>query len=244
MKYPTNFLNALLLSFLILILLSCNPVQQKPEWMISDKAKWPQILLTNHIDFKGRAIVNGASAFLVQTPTEEIICSAKHLMGEAMGVEPPVPIDSFDYLLNEWLFYPRISTKSTDTFQVTKLLNPELNNFDIVLFQFEPKSKTIQSLVPELSPVKQGDELIIIGCQYSSYDCDQNFYHATAIDYDENNMLWLLALDKFSVPGFSGAPVINEYGKVVGSIYGGEEDEEGNLFIVVEPLFNVKEHLE
>ena len=76
------------------------------DWVKKQQSEWPQIVLTNAVAFNNRIAggAYGASAFLVwKESTQEIfVCTAKHLLGEAMGISPSIPIDSFNVLLDKW----------------------------------------------------------------------------------------------------------------------------------------------
>src|SRR3954470_7083287 len=68
---------------------SATRAATRESWMADAPAKWPQFVLTNKATFSGHTALGGASAFLVRVPDGRVLAAtAKHLIGEAGGVEP------------------------------------------------------------------------------------------------------------------------------------------------------------
>ena len=74
-----------------------------------------QILLTNEYEVNGSQSY-GASSFLIKSKEDTLLCTAKHLLGEAMGISPEIKTDSFNSYDFKWLAYARNDTLSSDTF--------------------------------------------------------------------------------------------------------------------------------
>jgi len=70
-----------------------------------------QVLLTNSAQFTGHSELNGASSFLVKYHNKVYAITAKHLIGEAGGVEPEIKINELNKYFKRWKMFPRVSIK-------------------------------------------------------------------------------------------------------------------------------------
>ena len=212
--------------------------ETKEPWMKTDFSLWPQILLTNSYEFKHRTIGLGASSFLLRSEKDTFMCTAKHLLGSGMGVEPEVPADSVNVLLENWLIYPRSNEISSDTLKVVKLVSLTKSEKDIMLFEIEKEHHDIQPLKPNFKKLRLGELVQIIGCEYATEHCRQDMFKASIYSYEEGKIL-LQAIDNFVVAGFSGAPAVDKNGHVIGVLSGGGEYE-GVMILVLEPIGSIK----
>jgi len=193
-----------------------------------------QILLTNSAEFKEHTALYGASSFLVKYKNTNYALTAKHLIGENGGVEPELnPKEVNDFMIS-WDMFPRVPVNElTDTISIS---NEEVNrdNFDkdILILPLKKRESNILILEPCFDLPKQGDKLYVIGCPYSEPDCKQNIYEVKYDSYD-NKLSGLICImkNKLEIAGFSGAPLVNSDGNVVGVVTsGGEQD--GIFFII------------
>src|SRR5688572_33495557 len=77
-------------------------------WASRPHVDWPQLVLTNDATFSGHTALQGASAFLLQAPSgATLAATAKHLIREAAGVEPPLSAASLDGALRRRVLHPR-----------------------------------------------------------------------------------------------------------------------------------------
>lgn len=182
-----------------------------------------QILLTNHATFTNERELVGASAFLIEYMDKVYAVTAKHLIGEAGGVEPEVNQTHLDEELKKWQMFPRVTVISkTDTITANAQgLNFNDNTSDALLLNTVGFKSGIQPLKPDFTEVKEGDSLFIIGCPYSEPNCRQNIYKTIFVGRTESGFLVSTTDEEVELRGFSGAPVVNSSGYVVGIIYGG-----------------------
>ena len=233
--------------FLFILTFSCSSQNKETSthtlqhWKTNNYTDSVQILLTN--EYKIRDSYSfGASSFLIKTKKDTLLCTAKHLLGDAMGIIPEVKTDSFNSLLNYWKAFPRNNTISSDTVFGKTLLNKGINATDIILQKcaIEKHSK-IQVLQPRFSKIKKGERLDVIGCEYSDFDCHQKTF-SVIMDTYQSGQIWVKSKSKFDASGFSGAPVIDANGYVIGVISAGSEF--GNeLYLIIEPINKVKQYL-
>ncbi|MGH1384540.1 hypothetical protein [Kordia sp.] len=237
-----NLSTILLLAFL---LFSCNSKHKESEltnWKTENYIDSVQILLTNEYKFN-EAYSSGASSFLVKAKNDTFLCTAKHLIGDAMGIDPEIKTDAFNSSLIYWKAFPRGDKLSKDTIIGSKLVNEKISDVDIILQECKlEQSNNILALTPRFTRAKRGERFEIIGCEYIDFDCHQRSYSATMDSY-ESGLLILKSATNFSANGFSGAPVIDSKGLVIGVLSGGGEFE-GNLYVSIEPLSKVKKYLQ
>jgi hypothetical protein len=122
------------------------------------------------------------------------------------------------------------------------LITEQQNDIDIILLDCQlGKENAIIPLTPRFSkPIKE-ERFELIGCQYSDTECHQQNYFATMHSYVDGK-IFLKSAVKFDISGFSGAPVIDSDGYIIGLLSGGGEIE-GELYLVVEPISKVENYL-
>jgi hypothetical protein len=230
---------------LTLLLLSCNSknkTDKTTNWKTDNYIDSVQILLTNQYNLNESSSF-GASSFLVKAKNDTLLCTAKHLLGDAMGIIPEVKTDKFNSVLVSWKAFPRGDKLSKDTITGTKLVNEKIADVDIILQECKlGESNNIIALTPRFTRAKKGERFEIIGCEYTDFDCHQRSYYATMDSY-ESGLIALKSETKFEATGFSGAPVIDSKGLVIGVLSAGGEFE-GDLYLFIEPLTKVKTYLQ
>ena len=249
-KHMKRIVLALLTGTLIIGCISQNQRNENEEltqedkkeyWKVNNYIDSVQILLTNEYQLD-QSLGNGASSFLIKAKRDTLLCTAKHLLGEAMGINPEIKTDKFNSSLKYWKAYPRNGKISKDTISVTKLITEKQNDIDIILLDGQfGKENNIVALTPRFSKIREEEKLEIIGCEYTDWDCHQRKYVATMYS-DLDGQILLKSEDKFSPSGFSGAPVIDSNGLVAGLLSGGGEYE-GDLYLTIEPISKIATYL-
>ena len=225
-----------LLAFLlpIIVLISCTDSSKTYSDLknnastIEELVSKNQILLTNEASFKDHTALNGASAFLIEYKQGIYAVTARHLLGEAGGVEPELKPEDLATYLTSWKLFPRVgSALSTDTVIIKKSdFNYGSSTSDILLLEIEDQAVKQYALTPTFKLPKENDPLFIIGCPYSEADCKQNTYSVTYVDYDEDShSIVCLITEKVELAGFSGAPILDGNGHVVALLTGSVQNE-------------------
>ena len=160
-----------------------------------------------------------------------------------MGIIPEIKTNIFNSQFNYWKAFARQNKLSNDTINCTHLVTEKLNNIDIILLACTPGIKNdIVVLNPRFSKAKIGEEFQIISCEYSDSGCHQRQFNVTMHAY-ENGQLWIKSEHNFAPSGFSGAPLIDSNGLVLGIVSSGIEVD-GELYIIIEPLTKLKEYFD
>lgn len=232
------------LFLLVILTISCTSQEtatQPETWKTKNYINKVQILLTNSYEFE-QASGSGASSFLIKAKGDTLLCTAKHLLGEDMGIEPEIKTTDFNTFLKYWKAFPRHHKISKDTIIATELVTEEINEIDIILQKCKTGTKNnIIALSPRFTKAKTGETFEIIGCEYSDFKCHQSIFSATYDSY-EDGQLFVKSKTKFEPTGFSGAPVIDKNGFVIGILTGGGEYE-GDLYLAIEPLTKIERYL-
>jgi hypothetical protein len=191
-----------------------------PEpWITKPTSEWPQFVLTNQAEFTGHTPLHGASSFLVQGRGEQIhAATAKHLIGSAGGVEPPIPVDQLAVKLQHWRMFPRTNTGDFLEIAGPVAGTPATDEVDWLLLAVKRDSRSLPAtpLKPRQDGVRVGERVYLVGCPYRERDCSQNVYSGVVTKREYNDYFRYSVSPPVDLRGFSGAPILDEKGYVVG----------------------------
>ena len=215
------------------------PVQ---NWMAEPFARSPQVLLANGATFADGQHLDGASAFLVQVGPRQYALTANHLLGADGGLEPTKKRSQVNNELVSWKLFAR--QRATDTVRLDKLLNAEdADASDALAFSIQGKKSRYHALTPRYSAPAKGEEVYLIGCPYAEADCTQNRYPVRVEDTSETE--YLLAQDESpQLSGFSGCPVVDKQGRVLGLLSFTLSEPSGKKHTLITPIGVVKRYLQ
>jgi len=208
---------------LMVVSAACDDSAKKPEpWVSKNSTTWPQIVLTNEGTFRGHTSMDGASSFLIKANDGRIFAvTAKHLLGEDGGVEPRIVPSDFNNVLKSWRLSPR--TKPKSFIEVEKLVAfNESQHEDWLLFSVkQTKDLPAQPLRVREAAVEHDETVYLLGVPYKDTTSSQKVYKGRVTSY--NIPLPFFRFDfspSVDLSGFSGAPVIDEKGHLVGILTG------------------------
>lgn len=185
-----------------------------------------QVLLTNLASFTNDRTLEGASGFLIKHNGANFAVTARHLIGADGGVEPEIQIGDLEKSLIKWEMMPRVvsdAAKQTVKLDV-KNLDFSQSKSDIILLKIISKDFEIDPLSPNFDLPETGERLYLIGCPYSETKCRQNFYEVKYVEFDDSENVLIGEINSSeNLSGFSGAPLVNAKGEVVGVLVGGGE---------------------
>jgi hypothetical protein len=185
-----------------------------------------QILLTNHAQFTNARNLEGASGFLIKYNGTNVAVTARHLLGEAGGVQPEIKINELEKNLLKWEMSPRvISDAVKETIKLSsKGIDFSNSTTDIVVLKVISNIFDLGILTPKFDLPAVGENLFLIGCPYSESQCKQNSYQVKFVEFVEaSSYLACEIKSDVKLAGFSGAPLVNGKGEVVGMLSGGVE---------------------
>ena len=195
-------------------------------WMSENPEEWPQILLTHVVWQEYRkAMPDGAPSRLAYRYIEH--ASAFLLEGDQGGVCGVTASHLYQDIHDlahggekgNWWLSPRAESLLTVTVtRKTEAWSHEGERRDMLYLRLEVEGGVLpsQPLHRRKTPVRPGERAFLIGCPYAEEQCKQNAYPAQVIGYKERHLM-ILALDRvIDLTGFSGAPVIDTRGKLIG----------------------------
>jgi hypothetical protein len=194
--------------------------QPAADWARLPTDKWPQLVLTNDASFAGHSALHGASAFLVRMPDGEVLVgTAKHLIKEPGGVNPPVALTDLDQVLTHWKVFPRtMDDRGVEAKGVAERVNGEAQHDWLLLHLANASASNLPAtpLIPRAEPVKVGEKVFLIGVPYSDKTSAQNVYKGVVTARPKANYFTYDFDPPVRIPGFSGAPIVDANGLLVG----------------------------
>lgn len=222
------------ISFLSSAMIGCNQKTNEPDgdsrppvsWIGNDPSEWPQVLLSNYAEFEGHTTLQGASSFLVKNENGVVLAiTARHLLHEDGGVRPPVSVSRINDVLKVWALFPRDKPD-----QFVRLRGVTLSNLSYADAPFEEIDFVVLDLAEEPphqfeplrireSPIQVGEKVYLFGVPYDEPG-GQNVYSGTVTERKGTRFRYDIS-PSANIRGFSGAPIIDSKGFVVGLMANG-----------------------
>jgi hypothetical protein len=203
----------------------CFP-QAQNDWIRTPQDHWPQIALTNHVQFKNGdryidpSFTYAGNGFLIDTGDDTLAATAKHVLWVAKNTMTKTVQVNCD--LRYWIMKPKGDT--ADSVVIDRLINEDSTEFlegasstiterDWLLFTIRNTASGIQPLRARYSPLKPGEKTYVIGYSYSD----------SAVRIYEGKVLRKLGMDilveqftGYPQAGTSGSPVVDAEGFLIG----------------------------
>lgn len=189
-------------------------------WAAKPFQEWPQLLLTNEAHFEGHSSLYGASAFLIRNKRGTVLAAtALHLIGEAGGVEPEIASHDLDKVLQSWTLSIRNDDFSRRV-NASGSAPPGVEDpyLDWLLLKLMDQSDKLPAVPLEFrsTPVSVGEAVYLLGVPYTDGQSPQNLYRGTVTARGFRDRFRYSIDPPADIRGFSGAPILDEKGFVVG----------------------------
>jgi Trypsin-like peptidase domain len=189
------------------------------DWAKLPPDQWPQLVLTNEATFDGHSPLHGASSFLMKLPDGEVVVgTAKHLIKKPGGVDPPITLADLDHVLTRWRVFPRTKSElALEAKGIVESVAHESTN-DWLMLHLAKEVSTLPStpLVPRPEPVDVGETVYLIGVSYEDKEVAQNVYKGVVTGRPRKNYFTYEFDPPVRIAGFSGAPIVDTNGLLVG----------------------------
>ena len=216
--------------------------QIREPWILKPRDEWPQIALTNNIQYKNgdRYILPSFSyagtGFLINTGTDTLAVTAKHILLIARNKKTNAVSINNDLLL--WSM--KSKQNPGDSVIINKLINDDtaeviegtrssIMERDIIVMSIKKTSKNIQPLKLRYTSPKIGETVYMLACAYADASCTVN--EGTVIGKYGFDII--INMNQPPLPGASGSPVIDANGYLIGVFSSMTNDSKINKDVAV-----------
>lgn len=229
-NYNNQSLNYLLLFFLFIFLSSCSntevPVSKEP-WMEKPVSEWPELVMTNSVEFSDTTYNNIGNAFLIDTGSDTLAVTCKHIF-MLFRAETNNKIDLNDNF-RSWKIYPKGKVEKSLLLEnlINKNKDEETGEFntlksrDWIIFRLKKKSE-FTPLKIRTSPLREGEIVYSLGWSFKQQTkypslVKMQVYKNFGVYFYVNTLT-----QNVDHAGRSGSPVIDKNGYLIGIVSGAE----------------------
>ncbi len=235
-NFNIQYLNYFPLFVQLLFLSSCSHTETsvpKESWIEKPVSEWPELVMTNTVEFTDTTYSNIGNAFLIDSGSDTLAVSCKHIF-MLFRNETDNKID-----LNEnfrsWKIYPKGQDEKSlllgslingNKEEETGLFNT-LKSRDWIIFRVNEKSM-FTPLKIRTSPLREGEIVYAVGWAFKQHTespslIKMQVYKNFGVYFYVNTLS-----QNVDPAGRSGSPVIDKNGYLVGLVSGAE----GNLGVI------------
>tara|TARA_R110000868_G_scaffold409016_3_gene693674 strand:- start:350 stop:1477 length:1128 start_codon:yes stop_codon:yes gene_type:complete len=216
--------------------------QEKEIWVDKPFAEWPQIALTNHVQFQNGdryiapSFTYAGTGFTIDTVKDTLAATAKHVLWIAKNVKSSAV--QLNDQLDKWIMKPKGDTK--DSVLIDRLINEDstevlegsgstITERDWLVFSIKKTDPNIYPLKPRYTTLPPNEKVYILSCAYGDSNC-------TVMEgklLRKEGMDLLLETTGKNRPGSSGSPVIDSNGHLVGILSSATMDNTTGKSIIV-----------
>jgi hypothetical protein len=191
------------------------------DWIDQPQDQWPQIAMINEITYVDQYFPVAGCSFLLQAGSGAVAATAKHVL--IYFKSDAMKSISFDTTLESWIMHPK--NNPADSVVVGRLLNQDpteriaygSSHDDWLLFEIVEASPDIEPLRFRDKPLIEGERVYIVGWRYSDIGRPQRVYPGNIVGWEDGEVIISTEeLADNTIPGLSGAPVIDSDGRLIG----------------------------
>jgi hypothetical protein len=195
--------------------------------------------------------VYAGTAFPIRLPGYDrpVILTAIHLLGPGGGMSRDVPPAEIPKVVKGLRLHDCFDVQRTMTFASEPLVIREAAPLgasgragDIVAF-WAPKKEELHCVEMSVAASKRGEQVWLVASVVSGAPADQRLHPARVMGMDDGYLLYQYENPKVSKQATSGAPVINQSGRLVAINLGGFESDD-QMVGIGNPVGRFRKYLE
>ena len=210
--------------------------------------KWESITMINNVQFNNSKFdnKNAACGFLIKYKNDTLAVTAKHVL---IVIRPDSMHTTFnlEHGLKQWTMQPK--DKKEQIVIMDRLLNgnydDSLNSkyyvkqgddyHDWLIFSIKENKSKVKPLEIRKTELINGEKLFFIGWSYVEYEGEQRSHECEYISSNKKGTYFDMKLigPMFYIFGYSGSPVIDKDGLLVGIMSEFRQDSVSKEYIVV-----------
>ena len=213
--------------------------------------------LINNVSFKDSSFdnPNASNGFLVQHEKNTYAITAKHIL--MISKTDKMQFVDFEGDLKQWKMHPKndassyvlmdqlLNTNRKDSLSWDYMFTNWETYDDWLVFSIKENKTKHRPLKFRTEPLAKGEPLYAVGWSYSDTTGTQRIYEYTFDETEGNYHNLLQVKGPKKLGGLSGAPVVDEKGKLVGLVTSGGEDEKTKeVFLQVTSTKNMLTYIE
>ncbi len=190
------------------------------------KEEWPQILLRNNGIFAGHSPARGACSFLVDGDNGSVwLATSVQMLGDEGGVRPPVNADRLAAELYLWrAYFPGDESSFVDAVGGDALVSAVGPGWLALKIASSPALLPASPVKLRHNPPAAGETVYLVGLPAGDRTgASQHLYAAqvTAAHQEDPSQFGFTLAVPFPLSGFTGAPIVDVRGDLVGVLTGG-----------------------
>jgi hypothetical protein len=182
---------------------------QKTDWISKPPSAWPQIAMGNEAKLKPNLLVTGGMGFLLRLPNDTVVAAtARHLIPDEIS---PAQLNST--LVSWTMIAPTTPPRSVILQKIA--MRPSAASLDCLLLSLPRRTAwPVEPLRARQGPVGMGETVYLVGISGDGKSAQS--VHKGIVKALTTEGTFIYDIGDVSTVGYSGAPIIDADGYVVG----------------------------